>query len=52
VIRAPDGSLWNINACNKEHIAATRAIGPIRLHKPRFRRDKGLLGLPFELASP
>lgn len=49
VIRAPDGSLWNINACNKQHTGRTGEIGRIRLGKPRFRRSRGLLELPFDV---
>jgi len=49
VIRAPDGSLWNINACNKEHTATTGCVGELRLTKARFRRSKGVLEISFQL---
>jgi len=49
LIRDTDGSIWNINACNKEHTASTKCIGRIRLGKPRFRRSKQLLEIPFDI---
>jgi len=49
VIRDVDGSIWNINACNKEHTETTSCIGRIRLGKPRFRRSKELLEIPFDI---
>lgn len=49
VIRDVDGSLWNVNACAEEHTPSTGCIGVIRLGKPRFRRSRGLLELPFDV---
>ena len=51
IIRDVDGSIWNINACNKEHTASTGCIGGIRLGKPRFRRSKQLLEIPFDITE-
>ncbi|MEM3947978.1 MAG: alanyl-tRNA editing protein [Zestosphaera sp.] len=45
-----DGGVWNINACNKEHLPSTRFIGEIRLEKPRYRASKGLLEIPFDIS--
>ncbi|MEM0025300.1 MAG: alanyl-tRNA editing protein [Zestosphaera sp.] len=45
-----DGSIWNINACNKEHLPSTRFIGSIVLEKPRFRASKKLLEIPFNVS--
>lgn len=44
-----DGAIWNINACNKEHLPSTRFIGEIHLEKPRFRASRKLLELPFNI---
>lgn len=44
-----DGSIWNINACNKTHLPSTRFIGEIKLEKPRFRASKKLLEIPFNV---
>ncbi|KSW12421.1 alanyl-tRNA editing protein AlaX [Pyrodictium occultum] len=49
LIRDPGGGIWNINACNKEHTASTGCIGRLSLGKPRFRRSKRLLELPFDI---
>jgi len=49
IIQAPDGSLWNINACNKRHTPTTGAIGRIRLVKYRYRPSRGQLEVTFEL---
>ena len=49
VIRDVDGSIWNINACNKEHTQSTACIGAIRIRKIRFRKSKQLLEIPFDL---
>jgi alanyl-tRNA synthetase len=49
IIRGPEGRIWNINACNKQHTKSTGAIGRIRLGKPRFRKSKQLLELPFDI---
>ncbi len=44
-----DGSIWNINACNKEHTRSSKCIGRIKLRKPRFRKSKQLLEIPFDI---
>ncbi len=49
IIRDREGRIWNINACNKPHTHNTRCIGRIKLGKPRFRRSKQLLELPFDI---
>lgn len=40
---------WNINACNKNHTAKTGDIGGIVIRKTRFRRNKGLLEISFDI---
>lgn len=40
---------WNINCCNKQHCATTGEIGVIKLGKPRFRENKRLLEIPFDV---
>lgn len=49
IVRDVDGSVWNINACNKQHLPSTRPIGRIKLGKVRFRQSKNLLELPFDI---
>jgi len=49
IIRDTDGSIWNINACNKQHLPSARPIGRIKLGKVRFRQSKNLLELPFDV---
>ncbi len=49
IVRDVDGSVWNINACNKQHLPSTRPIGRIKLEKVRFRQSKNLLELPFDI---
>lgn len=49
IIRDLDGSIWNINACNKEHTKTTGEIGKIAIRKYRFRRSKGLLEVSFDI---
>ena len=51
VIRDKDGSIWNINACNKRHTETTGPIGGVRLGKPRYRASKQLLELPFDVVD-
>ncbi len=51
LIRDRDGSIWNINACNKQHTETTGPIGGVRLGKPRFRASKQLLELPFDIVD-
>lgn len=40
---------WNINCCNKEHCKTTGEIGTIKLDKPRFRENKKLLEISFDI---
>jgi alanyl-tRNA synthetase len=49
IIRDSDGSIWNINACNKQHLPSSRSIGRIKLDNPRFRASKNLLEIPFDI---
>ncbi len=44
-----DRSIWNINACNKQHVHNSRCIGRIKLGKIRFRKAKQLLEIPFDI---
>lgn len=49
VIYDVNGEIWNINACNKQHLPSAGPIGRIRLAKARFRQSKNLLELPFDI---
>lgn len=49
IIYDVDGSIWNINACNKEHLPSAGPIGEILLEKPRYRASKKLLEIPFNI---
>lgn len=49
VVYDTDGSIWNINACNKEHLPSAKHVGKIVLEKPRFRASKKLLEIPFNV---
>ncbi len=49
VIREKDGSVWNVNACSKQHLPSIGPVGRIRLGKARFRQAKKLLELPFDV---
>lgn len=49
IVRDKDGSIWNINACNKKHIPSTKYIGRVKLRKFRFRASKQLLELPYDV---
>jgi len=40
---------WNVNACNKEHTSRTGEIGEIKIRKVRFRRNKELLEISFDV---
>ncbi len=52
VIPDPWGpGFWNVNACNKQHTRSTGCVGSLRLGRPRFRRTRGLLELPFDLVE-
>jgi alanyl-tRNA synthetase len=47
VFHLPD---WNVNACNKEHTAATGEIGSIKITKARFRASKQLLEISYDIS--
>jgi Ala-tRNA(Pro) hydrolase (EC 3.1.1.-) len=49
IIRDRDGSIWNINACNKQHTPSSKPIGRIKLGNPRFRASKNLLEIPYDI---
>jgi len=49
VVRDRDGSLWNINACAKQHTKTTKCIGRVRIGKVRFRKSKQLLEISFDI---
>jgi alanyl-tRNA synthetase len=49
IVYDKDGSIWNINACNKQHLPSARYIGRIRVGKVRFRQTKKLLEIPFDI---
>jgi alanyl-tRNA synthetase len=40
---------WNVNACHKEHTSSTGEIGSIKIAKTRFRPNKKLLEISFDL---
>jgi len=40
---------WNVNACREEHTKTTGEIGQIKLSKTRYRPNKQLLEIPFEI---
>lgn len=40
---------WNVNACNKEHTMATGEIGSLKIAKARFRANKQLLEISFDI---
>ena len=42
---------WNINACNKEHTKTTGEVGKIRIKKVRFRKNKELLEISFDVEA-
>lgn len=44
-----DGSIWNINACNKEHCTTAGCVGEISIKKVRFRKSKQLLEISFDI---
>lgn len=49
VVYDTSGEIWNINACNKQHLPSAKPIGRIKLGKARFRQAKNLLELPFNI---
>jgi alanyl-tRNA synthetase len=46
ILHIPD---WNINACNKEHTASTAEIGHISITKTRYRANKKLLEISYDI---
>jgi len=42
---------WNVNACKEEHTPRTGDVGPIRIDRIRYRQQKELLEISFELLS-
>ncbi len=49
IVHDTDGSIWNINACNKQHTRSARCIGRVKIGKVRFRHAKQLLEIPFDI---
>ncbi len=49
IIKDTDGSIWNINACNKQHCTTTDCIGKLKIRKVRFRKSKQLLEISFDI---
>ena len=47
VFHLPD---WNVNACNKEHTTTTGEIGSIKITKARYRANKKLLEISFDIS--
>jgi len=46
ILHIPD---WNVNACNREHTPTTGAIGALRITKTRYRANKELLEISYEI---
>jgi len=42
---------WNVNACNKEHTSSTGGVGELVITKARFRNNKQLLEVSFDLVE-
>ena len=42
---------WNVNTCNKQHTSRTGEIGRLKISKIRFRAQKGLLEIAFDLVK-
>ncbi|OYT48732.1 MAG: alanyl-tRNA editing protein AlaX [Desulfurococcales archaeon ex4484_42] len=49
IVYDSDGSIWNINACNKEHCKTISCVGEINIKKVRFRKSKQLLEISFDI---
>jgi alanyl-tRNA synthetase len=47
LVRIPD---WNVNCCNKKHLATTGEIGRITIEKTRYRGVKQILEVSFRVA--
>ena len=48
VFHLPD---WNINTCGKQHCARTGEVGSIRIEKWRYRANKQLLEMSFDVTG-
>ena len=42
---------WNVNACREEHTLRTGDVGRIHVGKTRFRPNKGLLEIGFDVET-
>ncbi|HEU17049.1 MAG TPA: alanyl-tRNA editing protein [Nitrososphaeria archaeon] len=51
LIHDVDGSIWNVNACNKSHVESTRRVGKITLGDVRFRPSRGILEISFDVST-
>ena len=40
---------WNVNACNKDHTASTGVLGYLKISKFRFRPNKRLLEISYDI---
>lgn len=40
---------WNVNACNKEHTERTGEIGSLKIGKTRFRANKQILEISYDV---
>ncbi len=40
---------WNVNACNGEHCSSTGEIGSLAISKYRYRANKGVLEISFDV---
>ena len=40
---------WNVNACNREHCSSTGEIGSLAISKYRYRTNKGVLEISFDV---
>ncbi|MBL7167801.1 alanyl-tRNA editing protein [Candidatus Bathyarchaeota archaeon] len=40
---------WNVNACNREHCSSTGKIGSLTISKYRYRANKGVLEISFDV---
>lgn len=46
VFHLPD---WNVNCCGNEHPEMTGAVGTIKITKTRFRKNKSVLELSYDI---
>lgn len=42
---------WNVNTCSMEHTKTTKEIGKLRITKNRFRKNKQLLEISFDIVD-